>query len=87
MCCMACVLEGKGLIPVALRICPRYWISLEKKLHLLFVMERLVDLSFLKTILMCERYSQGVLLNIIISSRYAIAKLKSFRMPVISSWK
>ena len=24
MCCMVCVLEGKGLIPVALRMCLRY---------------------------------------------------------------
>ena len=46
MCCMAYVLDGKGLIPVALRMCPRYWISLEKKLHLLFFLERLGDLSF-----------------------------------------
>ena len=87
MCCMACVLDGKDLIPVALRMCPRYWISLEKKLHLLFSMERLADSSFLKTILMCERCFWCILLDIIISSRYAIAKVKSFRMPVISSWK
>ena len=46
MFCMACILDGKGLIHVALRMCPRYWISLEKKLHLLFFMERLADLSF-----------------------------------------
>ena len=87
MCCMACALDGKGLIPVALRMCPRYWISSEKKLYLLFFMERLADLNFLKRFLICERCSWGVLLNIIISSTYAIAKLKSFRMPVISSWK
>ena len=57
MCCMARVLDGKGLIPVALRMCPRYWISLKEKLHLLFFMERLADLSFSKTILMCQRCS------------------------------
>ena len=39
------------------------------------------------TILMCKKCSWGVLLNIIMSSRYAIAKLKSFRIPVIGSWK
>ena len=36
---------------------------------------------------MCERCSWGVLLNIIMSSRWAIVKLKSFRIPVINSWK
>ena len=87
MWCMACVLDAKGWMPVALKICPKYWISLGKKLHLLIFMERLADQSFLNTFLMCERCSWGVLLNIIISSRYAIVKLKSFRMPVICSLK
>ena len=36
---------------------------------------------------MCERCSSAVLLKIIISSKYAMAKLKSFKIPVISSWK
>ena len=30
-CVMVCVLAGSGLRPVALRMCPKYWISLEKK--------------------------------------------------------
>ena len=46
MCCMACVLDGKGQMPVALKICPKYWVSLEKKLHLLIFMGSLADLSF-----------------------------------------
>ena len=36
---------------------------------------------------MCERYASAVLLKIIISSKYAMAKLKSFKISVISSWK
>ena len=48
MCFMACVLDGKGWIPVALKICPKYWISLEKKLHLLIFMDSLAGLSFLE---------------------------------------
>ena len=36
---------------------------------------------------MCERCSSVVLLKIIISSKYAMAKLKSFKIPVINSWK
>ena len=39
------------------------------------------------TFLMCDRCSSTVLLNIIISLRYVMAKLKSFRVPVINSWK
>ena len=42
---------------------------------------------FLKTFLMCERCSSAVLLKIIMSSRYAIVKSKSFKIPVINSWK
>ena len=74
MCWMACVLEGSGRILVALRMCPKYCISFEKKLHLLFFMDRLVALSFSNTKRMCERCSCGVLLNMIMSSRYAMEK-------------
>ena len=87
MCWMACVFEGSGQIPVALRMCPKYCISFDKKLHLLFFIDRLVALSFSKTKWMCERCSCGVLLNIIMSSMYAMAKGKSLSMPVINSWK
>ena len=66
---MACVFDGSGRIPVALRMCPKYWISLEKKLHLLIFMESLADCSFSNTPLMCERCSYGVLLNIVMSSK------------------
>ena len=48
-------------MPVALRMWPKYCISLEKKLHLLFFIERFADLSFLNTMQMCERCSCGVL--------------------------
>ena len=44
-------------------------------------------MSFSITILMCERCPWGVLLNIMMSSRSAIAKGKSLSIPVISSWK
>ena len=36
---------------------------------------------------MCERCSSAVVQKIMISSKYAMEKLKSFRMPVMSSWK
>ena len=57
-------------------MCPKYWIYLEKKWHLLNFTESSAD-----------RCSSAVLLKIIILSRYAIAKLKSFKIPVINSWK
>ena len=66
---MAWVLAGSGHMPVALRMSPKYWISLEKKLHLLFLIERFADLSFSNTMQVCERCSWGVLLNIMMSSR------------------
>ena len=56
-------------MPVALRMCPKYCISFEKKLHLLFFIERFADLIFLNTMQMSKRCSWGVLLNIIMSSR------------------
>ena len=66
---MAAVLEGSGRMSVALRMCPKYCISLKKKLHLLFFIERFADLSFSNTMPMCERCSCGVLLNMMMSSR------------------
>ena len=36
---------------------------------------------------MWERCSSAVVLEIIISSKHEMAKSKSFRMPVMSSWK
>ena len=53
MCCMAFVLDGKGCMPVALKMCPRYWISLEKKLHLLIFMDSLADLIHLLGYYLC----------------------------------
>ena len=38
-------------MPVALKMCPKYWVSLEKKLHLLIFMESFADYSFLNTFL------------------------------------
>ena len=61
---MAYVLDGRGQMPVVLKMCPRYWISLEKKLHLLIFMESFADSSFSNTFLMCGRCSCGALLNI-----------------------
>ena len=36
---------------------------------------------------MCDKCPSAILLKIIISSGYAIVKSKSFKMPVINSWK
>ena len=83
---MACVFEGNSQMPFMLRICPKYWISLEKKWHLLNFIESFAACSFSNTCLMWDRCS-AVLLNIIMSSMYAIAKLKSFKIPVVNSWK
>ena len=69
------------------KIHPKYWISLEKKWHLLNFMESFANWSFSNTLLMCNRCSSAVLLKIIMSSKYAIAKSKSFKIPVINSWK
>ena len=74
-------------MPVALRMLPKYCISFEKKLHLLTFIERFADSSFSNTMQMCERCSCGVLLNMMMSSRYAMAKGKSLSILVISSWK
>ena len=84
---MACVFEGRGQMPLVLKMCPKYWISLEKKWHLLNFMESFADQSFSNTFLICDRCSSAALLNIIMSSKYAIVKSKSFNIPVINSWK
>ena len=57
MFCMARVFAGSSHMPVALRMCPKYCISIEKKLHFLFFIERFADLSFSNTMQMCERCS------------------------------
>ena len=83
---MASVFEGSGQMPLVLKICPKYWISLEKKWHLLSFMESFANQSFLNTFLMCDKCSSAVLLNIIISSKYATVKSNSFRIfSVINS--
>ena len=70
---MACVFEGNSWMPLVLRICPKYWISLEKKLYLLNFMESFAACSFSNTCLTWDRCS-AVLLNIIMSSKYAIVQ-------------
>ena len=42
-------------MPVALRMWPKYCISLEKKLHLPFFIERFADLNFSNTMQMYEK--------------------------------
>ena len=84
---MACVFEGNSWMLLVLRMCPKYYISFEWKWHLLNITESFAVHSFSKTCLMHERCSSTALLKIIISSKYAMAKLKSFNIPVISSWK
>ena len=61
--------RGCGRMSMALRMWLKYCISFEKKLHLLFFMERFADLSFLNIMRMCERCSCGVLLKMMMSSR------------------
>ena len=84
---IACVFEGNGQMPLVLRMCPKYCISFVKKWHLLNFMESLAVYNFSKTCLMWESCSSTVVLKIMISSKYAMAKSKSFKMPVMSSWK
>ena len=84
---IASVLAGIGLIPSTPRMCPRYCISLAKKWHLLNFIHNRAWHSFLNTVLMCCRCSSGVELYMMMSSKYAIAKGRSFKTPVISSWK
>ena len=43
--------------------------------------------NFWKTSLMCERCSSAILLKSIKTSKYAMAKFKSFKIPVICSSK
>ena len=50
-------------------------------------MDRFAPHNFSKTSLIWDKCSSTVLLKIIMSSKYAIAKLKSFRIPVINFWK
>ena len=84
---MAWVFDGSGLMPVVLRMCLRYWISLVKKWHLLSFIDRCAFHNCMRTCLMCLRCSSAVLLKMIMSSRYAIDQEKSFKLPVINSWK
>ena len=83
---MAWIFDGSGLMPVVLRMWLRYWISLVKKWHLLCFMDRCAFHNFLKTYLMWLRCSFAVLLKMMMSTRWAIVKEKSFKTPVISSW-
>ena len=41
----------------------------------------------MKTCLMWSRCSSAVLLKMMMLSKYAMVKLKSFNIPIISSWK
>ena len=60
---MAWVFDGSGLMPVVLRMCLRYWISLVKKCHLESFIDRCAFHNFLKTCLMWLRCSSAVLLK------------------------
>ena len=51
---MACVFDGNGQIPLVLRICPKYWISLEKKWHLLSFIESFAEYNDVVQISYCE---------------------------------
>ena len=50
-------------MPVALRMWPEYCISFEKKLHLLFFIERFADLSSVTVIAQLPTHSFGMLQN------------------------
>ena len=62
---IAHVFEGSWWMPLVLKICPKYWISLEKKWHLLNFMESFANWSFSNTFLMCDICSSAVLLKIL----------------------
>ena len=79
--------DGRVLIPLVLRMCLRYWISLVKKWHLLSFIDKCALLNFSKTCLMWLRCSSAVLLKIMILSRYAMMNVKSLKTPVMSFWK
>ena len=70
-----------------LSICPKYWIFFVKKWHLLSFIDRCVLLNFSKTCFMWSRCSSAVQLKMMMSSKYTMAKLKSFNISVMSSWK
>ena len=84
---IALVFDGNGFIPFVLSMWPRYCISFVKKWHFLSFIDRCALCSFLKTCFMWSRCSSAVLLKIMMLSRYAMMKLKSFNIPVMSSWK
>ena len=42
------VFDGRGLVPLVLRMCLRYWFSLVKKCHLLSFIDRCAFLNFSK---------------------------------------
>ena len=83
---MAWAFDGRGLMPLVLRMCLRYWISLVKKWHLLSFINRCVFLNFSKNLsdvakmLFCHSAAD----NDVIQIGYS-AKEKSFKTPVISS--
>ena len=54
---MAWVFVGSGLMPMVLRMCLRYWISLVKKWHLLSFIDRCSFCNFSKTCLKWLKYS------------------------------
>ena len=82
-----CVFDGSSLMPLGLRMCQRYGISLVKKWHFLSFIDKCAFLSFSKICLMWLRCSSAVLWKIMISSRYGMVNVKSFKTPVMSSWK
>ena len=84
---MACVFDGSGMMPVILRMCPRYLIFLVKKWHLLLFIDGCAFHTFLKTCLMwfevffcCSAEYDYVI-------KVSDSKAEIFKKPVISSWE
>ena len=64
---MAWVFDGRGLMPLVLRIYPSHVISLVKKWHLLHFIDRCAFLNFSQTCFMWSRCFSTVLLKIMSS--------------------
>ena len=83
---IAWVFYGRGLIPLVLRMCLRYWISLVKKWHLLSFIDKCVFLNFSKTcfdvakVFFCHSAENDDVIQISDSKG-------EIKTPVISSWK
>ena len=58
-----------------------------KRNDMCFTSWRVLQLIISQDLFDVDRCSSAVLLKMIMSSKYATAKLKSFKIPVINSWK